>query len=59
MRARSSTRGFFARHGVKSVFEQGNYSQGGNGEMEPLRSHNNREKPVSLPAHQRGDAESV
>jgi hypothetical protein len=28
---------FFVKHGVKSLFEQGNYSGGGAGEMEPLR----------------------
>ena len=30
---------FFANHGVKGLFEQGNYSAGGNGEMEPLRAY--------------------
>ena len=30
---------FFVKHGVKSVFEQGNYSSGGGGEMEPLRAY--------------------
>jgi hypothetical protein len=30
---------FFAKHGVKSLFEQGNYSSGGGGEMEPLRAY--------------------
>ncbi len=30
---------FFVRHGVKSLFEQGNYSSGGSGEMEPLRAY--------------------
>lgn len=30
---------FFARHGVKGLFEQGNYSPGGNGEMAPLRAY--------------------
>lgn len=30
---------FFVRHGVKSLFEQGNYSSGGGGEMEPLRAY--------------------
>jgi Domain of unknown function (DUF4838)/Glycosyl hydrolase family 67 N-terminus len=30
---------FFVRHGVKSVFEQGNYSAGGQGEMGPLRAY--------------------
>jgi hypothetical protein len=30
---------FFVRHGVKSIFEQGNYSGGGNGEMGPLRAY--------------------
>jgi hypothetical protein len=30
---------FFVKHGVKGLFEQGNYSQGGNGEMAPLRAY--------------------
>jgi len=30
---------FFAKHGVKGLFEQGNYSPGGNGEMAPLRAY--------------------
>jgi len=30
---------FFAKHGVKGLFEQGNYSAGGNGEMGPLRAY--------------------
>jgi len=30
---------FFAGHGVKGLFEQGNYSGGGAGEMEPLRAY--------------------
>jgi Domain of unknown function (DUF4838)/Glycosyl hydrolase family 67 N-terminus len=30
---------FFVKHGVKSIFEQGNYSRGGGGEMEPLRAY--------------------
>jgi hypothetical protein len=30
---------FFVKHGVKSIFEQGNYSPGGHGEMEPLRAY--------------------
>src|SRR5439155_438422 len=30
---------FFVKHGVKSLFEQGNYSGGGGGEMEPLRTY--------------------
>ncbi len=30
---------FFVKHGVKSLFEQGNYSGGGSGEMEPLRAY--------------------
>lgn len=30
---------FFVRHGVKGLFEQGNYSPGGGGEMGPLRSY--------------------
>lgn len=30
---------FFADHGVKGIFEQGNYSAGGHGEMAPLRSY--------------------
>ncbi len=30
---------FFAEHGVKSLFEQGNYSAGGQGEMGPLRAY--------------------
>jgi hypothetical protein len=30
---------FFASHGVKGLFEQGNYSSGGLGEMEPLRAY--------------------
>jgi hypothetical protein len=30
---------FFVKHGVKSLFEQGNYSAGGGGEMEPLRAY--------------------
>src|SRR5207244_3209087 len=30
---------FFVKHGVKSLFEQGNYSSGGSGEMEPLRGY--------------------
>jgi len=30
---------FFVKHGVKSLFEQGNYSGGGNGEMGPLRAY--------------------
>jgi hypothetical protein len=30
---------FFARHHVKGLFEQGNYSSGGHGEMEPLRAY--------------------
>lgn len=29
----------FVRHGVKGLFEQGNYSSGGNGEMGPLRAY--------------------
>ena len=30
---------FFVKHGVKGLFEQGNYSSGGNGEMGPLRAY--------------------
>jgi hypothetical protein len=30
---------FFVKHGVKSLFEQGNYSGGGYGEMGPLRAY--------------------
>lgn len=30
---------FFVKHGVKGLFEQGNYSSGGMGEMGPLRSY--------------------
>lgn len=30
---------FFVKHNVKSLFEQGNYSGGGSGEMEPLRAY--------------------
>lgn len=30
---------FFAKHGVTGLFEQGNYSGGGHGEMEPLRAY--------------------
>jgi len=30
---------FFIKHGVKGLFEQGNYSAGGNGEMGPLRAY--------------------
>lgn len=30
---------FFAQHGVKGLFEQGNYSGGGGGEMGPLRAY--------------------
>jgi hypothetical protein len=30
---------FFVKNGVKSLFEQGNYSGGGNGEMGPLRAY--------------------
>ncbi len=30
---------FFVRHGVKGLFEQGNYSGGGGGEMGPLRAY--------------------
>lgn len=30
---------FFVQHGVKGLFEQGNYSPGGAGEMEPLRAY--------------------
>jgi hypothetical protein len=30
---------FFVRHGVKGLFEQGNYSAGGLGEMGPLRAY--------------------
>ncbi|MCS7253195.1 MAG: DUF4838 domain-containing protein [Armatimonadota bacterium] len=30
---------FFSKHGVVGLFEQGNYSPGGNGEMAPLRSY--------------------
>ena len=30
---------FFVKHNVKSLFEQGNYSSGGSGEMEPLRAY--------------------
>ncbi|HEY5914335.1 MAG TPA: DUF4838 domain-containing protein [Verrucomicrobiae bacterium] len=30
---------FFVQHGVKGLFEQGNYSGGGNGEMGPLRAY--------------------
>ena len=30
---------FFANHQVKGLFEQGNYSAGGGGEMEPLRAY--------------------
>ncbi len=30
---------FFIKHNVKSLFEQGNYSSGGGGEMEPLRAY--------------------
>jgi Domain of unknown function (DUF4838)/Glycosyl hydrolase family 67 N-terminus len=30
---------FFVKYGVKGLFEQGNYSGGGRGEMEPLRAY--------------------
>jgi len=30
---------FFVNHGVKGLFEEGNYSSGGRGEMEPLRAY--------------------
>lgn len=30
---------FFVKHNVRSLFEQGNYSGGGGGEMEPLRAY--------------------
>lgn len=30
---------FFTRHGVKGLFEQGNYSPGGGGELGPLRAY--------------------
>ena len=30
---------FFVKHGVKGLFEEGNYSGGGNGEMGPLRAY--------------------
>jgi hypothetical protein len=30
---------FFIDHGVKGIFEQGNYSGGGNGELGPLRAY--------------------
>jgi hypothetical protein len=30
---------FFVKHGVKGLFEQGNYSAGGHGEMGPLRAY--------------------
>ena len=30
---------FFVKHGVNGLFEQGNYSAGGNGEMGPLRAY--------------------
>jgi hypothetical protein len=30
---------FFVNHGVRGLFEQGNYSGGGHGEMEPLRAY--------------------
>jgi hypothetical protein len=30
---------FFVRHGVKGLFEQGNYSSGGHGELGPLRAY--------------------
>jgi hypothetical protein len=30
---------FFVRHGVKGLFEQGNYSPGGHGELGPLRAY--------------------
>ncbi len=30
---------FFVQHGVKGLFEQGNYSSGGQGEMGPLRAY--------------------
>jgi len=30
---------FFVKHGVKGLFEQGNYSAGGSGEMGPLRAY--------------------
>ena len=30
---------FFVQHGVKGLFEQGNYSSGGNGELGPLRAY--------------------
>jgi hypothetical protein len=30
---------FFVQHGVQGLFEQGNYSSGGNGELGPLRSY--------------------
>lgn len=30
---------FFVRHGVRGLFEQGNYSGGGNGELGPLRAY--------------------
>jgi hypothetical protein len=30
---------FFVKHGVTSLFEQGNYSKGGGGEMGPLRAY--------------------
>lgn len=30
---------FFVKHGAKGLFEEGNYSGGGHGEMEPLRAY--------------------
>jgi hypothetical protein len=30
---------FFAQHGIKGLYEEGNGSSGGNGEMEPLRTY--------------------
>jgi hypothetical protein len=30
---------FFVEHGVRGLFEQGNYSRGGNGELGPLRAY--------------------
>jgi len=30
---------FFAEHGVKGLFEEGNYHSGGQGELEPLRAY--------------------
>ena len=30
---------FFAQHGVKGLFEEGNYNSGGQGELEPLRAY--------------------